>query len=148
MAHDARRVVRETKIVERFVEIFLKAEKGRDGVEISRDDIEPFVHHLADFRVADWDKSPVESEFVPHQDDVLPRGVKLAHNLGTTILTFGDKIKKNMALSSTEPPQIVQYRQVRIRSASTIIEVLIEEHWLTELMERYHQLSNLERTEE
>ena len=113
-----------------------------NGGEVSEDLIKPLIQHLGDFRVANWGESGKKSdwEFVLNKDNHLPRGVKLTHTLGTTVLTFGEQIEKNMALSDSEPPQIVQYRQVRIQSVSTEVDVLIEEHWLSELIERHDQL--------
>ena len=46
-----------------------------------------------------------------------------------------------MAISPTDPPQVVQYRKVRVRIATQQMEILMEEHWVTELMTRYSQMS-------
>ena len=112
-----------------------------NGVEVSEDSIEALIQPLGDVRVASWGGAKSDWTFLPHQDKRLPTGVKLTHTLGATRLTFGEQIEKNMALSDSEPPQIVQYRQVRIQSDSSEVDVLIEEHWLSELIDRHVQLS-------
>ena len=112
-----------------------------NGLELPVEKIETFIRHLSDFRVANWGGTENEWNFVPHKDKRLPRVIKFTHSMEESVLLFGEKIEKNMALTESDPPQIVQYRQVRIQSPSREVDVLIEDHWLSELVEQHEQLS-------
>ena len=82
--------------------------------------------------------------FTPCTDGALPSRLTIEHKLRSTELNFGEKIQRNMALSPSEPPQIVEYRQIRVGLEDTFRDVLIEEHWVADFVSRYKKLQHSE----
>ena len=111
-----------------------------NGTEILESTLGELFEHAGTLRVVEWGESP-DWVFTPHKDKTVLSSLQIEHELRTIQLTFGEPLEKNVSISPTDPPQIVQYRQVRVDSLDQQLDVLIEEYWFTEWMTRYRQLS-------
>ena len=112
-----------------------------NGVEVSQPTIKPLFEQASEFRIIEWHDEDSDWTFTPHSEKLGFNTLQIDHELGTLLLQFGDKLERNMAISPTDPPQVVQYRQARVQIATQQVDVLMEEHWATELMTRYIQVS-------
>lgn len=112
-----------------------------NDVEVSASTVNALLQHAAELRVIEWKEESSEWGFVPHADPTLLSTLAVQHDVQSIALQFGDTLERNMAMTPTDPPQIVQYRQTRVQYSGQQVDVLIEEHWFTELMTRYSQLS-------
>ena len=111
-----------------------------NGVEIEDEGVHELLTHASTLRVVEWRDDSTEWSFTPCTDGALPSRLTIEHKLRSIELKFGEKIQRNMALTPTEPPQIVEYRQIRLDVDDSSRDVLIEEHWVADFVSRYKNL--------
>ena len=112
-----------------------------NDVEVSESTIQPLLEQASEFRVIEWRDEDADWTFTPDSEKVGVNTLQIEHELGLVSLEFGDKLERNMAISPTDPPQVVQYRQARLQIATQQMDILMEEHWFTEMLTRYIQVS-------
>ena len=106
-----------------------------NGALVEEERVKKLLTHASKFRVAEWKDESSQWDFNPSADGSRPSMVTIDHSLRSIQLKIGDKIQRNMAISPTDAPQIVEYRQARIQVDETSRDVLMEEHWLAEFVD-------------
>ena len=111
---------------------------------IAEKELNRVLEHCATFRIVEWvsdskDLSDgIDASFAQH--------LLIDHTFGTVRLDLGTIIERNVALSDTDLPQVVQYRRIKIHQdlidESEDVVVLIEENWWTGLIERFSVLQS------
>ena len=107
---------------------------------IHADTATAFLEHLSDCTtLASLEEPSSVVDFVGAVETPITH-IEVLHNLQSITMNFGAVVERNMAMSDTDPPQIVQYRQVRFTLEGAPAEtVFVEEHWLQNLFTNHSQ---------
>lgn len=105
---------------------------------ITEKDLQLLLGHSSKLRIVEWVSD--SKDFTQEAEEWSGHYILIEHTFGTVRMDFGSVIERNVALSETDPPQVVRYRRLKLNQdfvdEADDAVVLIEESWLVGLEER------------
>lgn len=100
-----------------------------------------FLNQLSKCTTLETLEDTIAADGFTKSEDTAVSHIEIEHNLQTVVLEIGAMVERNMAMSDTEPPQVVQYRQVRFSlEDSSSQTTFVEEHWVQGMLTALAQL--------
>ena len=107
-------------------------------------DLQLLLSHCSKLRIVEWVSD--STDFILESEEWSGHYIVIEHTIGTVRIDFGSVIERNVALSETDPPQVVRYRRLKLNQdfVGEVDDavVLIEESWLTGFEEHLSSLQS------